>query len=90
MARISVRVVCGRRRISVRGHLGSGDLRRLERACGRALEQKLIPVDLCLAPDVTVDESATAFLTVLADRGAAIVNRPFAGRIAQTGTDNQP
>jgi hypothetical protein len=70
MARIWLAIVRGRRRISISGDLRGSDLARLERACGRALEQRRVPIDICLAPDVTLDEAAVRFLDALADRGA--------------------
>jgi len=69
------RVVRGRgtHRIAVRGPLRASDLRRLERACGPALESATVSVEIRLDPSVGVDEPARFFLDALRKRGAIIV-----------------
>ena len=46
MAKISVVRDGGSYRITLKGRLTASDLRRLERACGNALEHKLAPLEL--------------------------------------------
>lgn len=59
MAKISV-VRAGRSyRITLKGRLTAGDLRRLERACGDALEQKLAPLELNVDQVLSIDSAAS-------------------------------
>jgi hypothetical protein len=71
MARIRMTKRRGKYRVTVRGPLRASDLRRLERACGLALE--------CAAPSLAilldsfaVDPIAGAYLERLEVRGAVI------------------
>jgi hypothetical protein len=70
VARISVRVHQGKRQVTVRGHLTATDLRRLERACGPALEQRELLLELRVGAVTDMDESCRLFLASLSKRGA--------------------
>jgi len=59
--------------VSVPGGLGAPDLRRLERACARALEVEVVPLEIDLrAPPV--DGVTRPFLKRLEGRGAFMRN----------------
>jgi hypothetical protein len=80
MARINVVERDGRYTVSVRGAPKASDLRRLERACAKALESEVPPLVVCLdAPPA--DVVARAYLHRLKDRGAVIqgMERPPTG-----------
>jgi hypothetical protein len=71
MARIRVSERGGRYRVTVRGPLRAADLRRLERACGVALEREAPRLAILL--DSFADDSiAGAYLERLEIRGAVI------------------
>lgn len=72
VASIRVRVRNGRHRVTVRGELRAEDLRRLERACGKALEHRTVPLELCVRDVVMMDESARLFVDGLVRRGAVL------------------
>lgn len=72
MASIRVRVRNGRHRVTVSGQLRAEDLRRLERACGRALEYRTVPLELHVREVVSMDESAQLFVDSLVRRGAVL------------------
>ena len=72
VASIRVRVRNGRHRVTVRGQLQAEDLRRLERACGRALEHRTLPLELRVRDVVSMDESAQLFVDSLVRRGAVL------------------
>jgi hypothetical protein len=72
VATIHVRVRGGKRRVTIRGRLTAADLRRLERACGRALEHQDIPLEIRIRDLVTVDEASRLFLSHLLRRGAVL------------------
>lgn len=74
MARIAVTHAGSLPCVTVRGHLSAADLRRLERACGPALERKVIDIELCLTGVATMDAAARAFVQRLVDRGARLVD----------------
>jgi hypothetical protein len=77
MARISVIERDGRYRVSLRGAPRASDLRRLERACARALESEVLPLVIYLdAPPA--DVVARSYLHRLEQRGAVV--REFAAR----------
>jgi hypothetical protein len=59
-------------RILLRGRLTSGDLRRLERACGNALEHRLAPLELNVERVLSIDAAARGYLERLRVRGARI------------------
>ena len=61
----------GTRVVAVSGLLGAGDLRRLERACGRSLEHEVPPLTVLLSSP-TADPAARAFLARLTARGAVV------------------
>jgi hypothetical protein len=72
VASIRVRVHNGERHISVRGELAPGDLRRLELACGSALEQRELHLELHVRELRGIDEAALRFLDGLVKRGAIL------------------
>jgi hypothetical protein len=63
----------GRYHVTVRGDLAGRDLRRLERACGPALEQRQPPLTVRIAAVSAIDGSAEAYLKRLIDRGAVVL-----------------
>jgi len=71
MASIRVSVHHGRRRVTVRGQLVAADLRRLESACGPALEYRELPLEIRLR-DTGMDEASRQFLDRLVKRGAIL------------------
>jgi hypothetical protein len=73
VASISVRVHQGKRQVTVRGHLMTTDLRRLERACGPALEYRELPLELRLGDVTDMEEACRFFLASLERRGAVLV-----------------
>jgi hypothetical protein len=73
MARVTLRSAHGHYWITISGRLTGRDLRRLERACGPALEQPVLPVTIRLADLETIDGPAQAFLNRLACRGAVLL-----------------
>lgn len=73
MANISVRIHEGKRRVTVRGHLVAADLRRLERACGSALEHRELPLELRVRDISQMDEVCRLFLASLERRGAVVL-----------------
>jgi hypothetical protein len=72
MARISVTRTMGSYRITFAGRLSGRDLKRLERACGDALEHKRVPLELNLAKVTSIDDAARAYIERLRVRGAQI------------------
>jgi hypothetical protein len=72
MATITSRVVQGKSLVVVRGRLQAKDLRRLERACGRALEQRDLALEVRLTDAEVGDEPSRLFLQHLMRRGARI------------------
>jgi hypothetical protein len=60
-------------RVRIVGRLGAADLRRLETACGPALEKRKLALELNLRKVSAVDESATEFLRQLRARGATVL-----------------
>ena len=72
MARISVARVGEIYRIRLKGRLWAGDLKRLERACSSALQQKLVPLELDIQKVTGLDDAAQAYLERLHRRGARI------------------
>lgn len=75
MATISRRLSDGRWQVTLAGHLGAGDLLRLERACAPALDQRLLPLDLQVEHITGVDQAARLFLRQLQERGAVLIRR---------------
>ena len=63
----------GRYCVTVTGQLRGRDLRRLEHACGRALEQPRPPLTVRLAAVGAIDEPARAYLERLIHRGAVVL-----------------
>ena len=76
MAEITVTVIDGGAdggyQVSVRGPLAPRDLRRLERACGPALEHRTLRLEIRLEDTAALDESALFFLHRLRARGARL------------------
>ncbi len=73
MARMKVKRVEGRYSITISGQLAARDLRRLEHACGSALEQRLPPLTVRVVSATGIDECARAYLDRLARRGAEVI-----------------
>jgi len=73
MARITVAHAGDSYRITLDGRLSAGDLRRLERACRYALEQKHVPLEINLDKVSSVDDAAQTYLQRLRARGARMV-----------------
>ena len=73
MARVTVRSAEGRFWVTVTGSLRGRDLRRLERACGPALEQPCAPLTIRLAEVSPIDETAATYLRRLVARGAVVL-----------------
>jgi hypothetical protein len=72
MARISVVRDGDSYRITLRGRVRAGDLRRLESACGHALEQRPVPLQLDVAGVRSIDSAARSYLDRLCARGARV------------------
>jgi hypothetical protein len=72
VASIRVRVRDGKRRVTISGRLSAADLRRLERACGSALEHEEIPLEIRIRDAVAVDDVSRLFLNRLLKRGAVL------------------
>jgi hypothetical protein len=62
--------------ITLSGRLSAGDLKRLERACGATLHQKLLPLELDIRKVSSLDEAAQLYLAKLRARGARIQGTP--------------
>jgi hypothetical protein len=63
----------GRYQVTVTGKLAGRDLRRLERACGPALEHSQPPLTVRLGAAAAIDDSAQAYLDRLMRRGAVVL-----------------
>lgn len=72
MARMRVTSIGPHFVISLSGPLCGHDMRRLERLCGRALEQPRIPLTLNLQAATSIDPPARAYLERLEARGATV------------------
>jgi hypothetical protein len=70
---MKVRSAEGRYNVVVTGRLGGRDLRRLERACGPALEHQHPPLTVRLATIESIDAPARAFLDRLVGLGAVLL-----------------
>jgi len=75
VASIRVSVRQGRRCVIIRGSLTATDLGRLERACGPALEQRDLALDIALVSPWQTDEAAKLFLQGLVRRGAVLTEQ---------------
>jgi hypothetical protein len=73
-----MREIGGRWHLSISGRLRAADLRRMERACGEALQHRPLPLDLHLDALNGIDLAAALFLHHLLAGGAAIVGRSAA------------
>jgi hypothetical protein len=65
-------------RATLKGRLSARDLKRLERACGSALVQKHVPLEVNLQGVTSLDDSARAYLERLSARGATVIHTPLA------------
>ena len=72
VASMKVKASDGRYFVTVKGQLRGRDLRRLERACGPALEYQSPPLTVELAAPV-IDAPARRYLERLAERGALVL-----------------
>jgi len=72
MARISQNRLKDHYCVTVSGRLSASDLRRLERACGPALEQHMVALELDASAVTDFDAASESFLRRLAERGARI------------------
>ena len=72
MASMRVKSTDGRLFVTVTGQLRGRDLRRLERACGPALEHQHAPLTVRLAAPA-FDAPAKRYLERLAERGAVVL-----------------
>ena len=86
MASIRVRGRQGKRVVTVRGRLAAADLRRLELACGSALEHREVPLEIELKHISGMDEAAERFLDLLARRGAELRSSEAPSRAARLRT----
>ena len=73
MAKMRVTCAAGRYHVIVTGTLEGRDLRRLERACGPALEQRQPPVTIRFSAGAAMDAPAKAYLDRLMRRGALVL-----------------
>lgn len=82
--------------VTIAGFLGAPDLRRLERACGPALEQRDVALQLDLTGMTGSDPVSNAFVGRLVERGARIQHRSShehaSGRLRPSMSDrrNEP
>jgi translation initiation factor IF-2 len=72
MARISIIRAGDRSRITLKGRLAAIDLKRLERACGSALHEKVVPLELDIRGVTSIDQASIAYLDRLRARGARV------------------
>lgn len=72
MARISVSTARSGYQITVNGPLNATDLKRLEHACGPALERRSLPLEIVLRGGGACDETVRAYLERLRLRGASV------------------
>lgn len=77
MARIAVREANGIREVTVSGRLEGPEVRRLEHACGPALEQARMDLHLRLLEVTAVDDGARALISRVVERGGTLtIHRP--------------
>ena len=76
MARITVRETGGTREVTVSGRLVGPEVRRLEQACGPALERAQIGLHLRLVQVTAVDEVGRALIGRLIERGGTLTIHP--------------
>jgi hypothetical protein len=62
----------GRYVVTIHGEFSAKDLRRLERLCGPAFEQRELPLMLKFAPGARVDPATRVLLGRLVARGATV------------------
>lgn len=72
MARIIAKRLRDGYRVRIAGRLSAADLRRLERACGPALERHHVSLAINVSAVTAVDAAADAFLARLVERGARL------------------
>ena len=73
MARITSKRLRDGYRVRIAGRLSATDLRRLERACGPALERHTVALAINVSAVTTMDAAADAFIGRLLERGARLV-----------------
>jgi hypothetical protein len=76
VARIAVKEIEGTREITVSGRLEGPEVRRLEQACGPALERPRIGLHLRLIQVTAVDDVARALIARLVERGGTLTIQP--------------
>ncbi len=79
MARISAAEAGGALVVAVEGTLRARDLRRLERACGPAIERRR-PLRILMKPGGGMDPVARAYVAQLQARGAVVQEKGTPGR----------
>ena len=75
MARITSKRLRDGYRVRIAGRLSATDLRRLERACGPALERQNVALAINVSAVTTMDAAADAVIGRLIERGAHLVCR---------------
>lgn len=73
MARITSKRLRDGYRVRIAGRLSATDLRRLERACGPALERHHLALAINVSAVTAMDGAADAFIGRLVARGARLV-----------------
>ena len=88
MAKFARRLAEGRWHVTITGHLGAGDLLRLERVCAPALDRRPMPLVLQIEHLTGLDDAARLFLHRLLDRGAVTDRKSgaLAGEILRAPT----
>jgi hypothetical protein len=76
MARIMVRETNDTREVTVSGRLVGPEVRRLEQACGPALERAQIGLHLRLVQVSAVDAVARALIGRIVERGGTLTIQP--------------
>ena len=76
MARIAIRETHGTREVTVSGRLEGAEVRRLELACGPALERAKIGLHLRLVEVTALDSAARVLITRLVERGGRLTVHP--------------
>ena len=74
MARITSKRLRDGYRVRIAGRLCATDLRRLERACGPALERHNVALAINVSAVTAMDAAANAFVERLVERGARLVH----------------
>lgn len=88
MARISAKRLADGYRVTIAGRLSAKDLRRLERACGPALERHDVALAINVSGVTGTDAAAEAFIGRLVQRGARLHNTSTAGEASIAGEES--